>query len=186
MDLNTDLEHPFGLLSILKLYRLNHVSEGQTRLCQSQHEKRSIVIMQRTLPTEMQNTSNAVLDSLVQTKSTTGCEKGIDIVKKKQSWWNRKLWHGWRKGVTISVICNIVALVFNSSLLLWAIYQRNPSPDGWILWQGSHDTLNLIDTLSHLAINIVSTAILAGSNYTLQILLAPTRKNIDRAHRKKQ
>ena len=132
----------------------------------------------------MQNTPNAELDSLVEIESAAGSKKGINTVKTKQSWWRRELWCGWRKGVIVSVVCNIVALVFNSSLLVWAIYQRNPSTDGWIMWQGSHDNLNLIDSLSHLAINIVSTAILAGSNYTLQILLAPTRKSIDQAHRK--
>jgi hypothetical protein len=39
-----------------------------------------------------------------------------------------------------------------------------------------------LNTGLHLAINILSTIILAGSNYTMQCLSAPTRSEIDAAH----
>ena len=34
----------------------------------------------------------------------------------------------------------------------------------------------------HLAINILSTALLGASNYAMQVLSAPTRKEVDKAH----
>ncbi|OJJ82358.1 uncharacterized protein ASPGLDRAFT_531052 [Aspergillus glaucus CBS 516.65] len=37
-------------------------------------------------------------------------------------------------------------------------------------------------TGAHLVINILSTLMLAGSNFTMQCLCAPTRKDLDRAH----
>ena len=37
----------------------------------------------------------------------------------------------------------------------------------------------------HLGINIVSTLLLGASNYCAQLLVAPTRSEVDRAHEKK-
>ena len=42
------------------------------------------------------------------------------------------------------------------------------------------------DTWIHLAINVVSTALLSGSNYCMQVLCAPNRKEVDDAHARKR
>lgn len=51
-----------------------------------------------------------------------------------------------------------------------------------IIYQGSCTLTKRWDTGLHLLVNVLSTAILAASNYCMQSLVAPTRRDIDRAH----
>ena len=52
-------------------------------------------------------------------------------------------------------------------------------------FQGDCDKSASITSWIHIAINIFSSILLAGSNYTMQRLSAPTRKDVDRAHAKR-
>ena len=51
-------------------------------------------------------------------------------------------------------------------------------------YAGSCQRLKDASLWIHLAINILGTGLLAASNYTMQVVYAPTRKDIDRCHRK--
>jgi hypothetical protein len=53
-----------------------------------------------------------------------------------------------------------------------------------VLFQGNCKTTNALDTLIHLVINILSTSLLGASNYCMQGLNAPTRDEVDAAHKK--
>lgn len=60
--------------------------------------------------------------------------------------------------------------------------------DGGIanLYRGDCGKNESINTWIHLFINVLSTLLLAGSNYTMQVLVAPTRLEINRAHYRKR
>ena len=110
--------------------------------------------------------------------------RDADTIKSTES--QRSLWSGWQKGVAVSCVCNIVVLILSLALLIWA-GSKPLSPNGtYILWRGSYKSIKLSENFLHLGINIVSAIILAGSNYTLQVLVAPTRRDIDRAHCEKR
>jgi uncharacterized protein DUF6536 len=48
--------------------------------------------------------------------------------------------------------------------------------------QGSCSSIRNLDSLAHLAINIMSTILLGASTYCMQIIVSPTRVDVDRAH----
>jgi hypothetical protein len=54
-----------------------------------------------------------------------------------------------------------------------------------VLVDGDCDRVKRLNIGLHLGINILSTILLAGSNYTMQCLSAPTRSEIDSAHNRK-
>jgi len=92
---------------------------------------------------------------------------------------------GYRGGLyaAISVLVTILLLnfIFTASVLL-------TTKDGiqWIstISQGSRSGITRLNTFLHFLINTLTTLLLASSNYAIQLLLAPTRHEIDRAHRK--
>ncbi|KAM0425290.1 hypothetical protein ACHAPT_009346 [Fusarium lateritium] len=51
-----------------------------------------------------------------------------------------------------------------------------------IIYTGKCDTTSRTNLWLHLAINIVATGILGSSNFFMQVLVAPTRQEIDQAH----
>jgi hypothetical protein len=54
------------------------------------------------------------------------------------------------------------------------------------LYQGDCDISKRLDTGIHLVINILSTLLLSSSNLCLQLLLSPTRAEVDQAHLEKR
>jgi hypothetical protein len=96
--------------------------------------------------------------------------------------------NGWRFGAGIAATTAIVTLLINFSIGVWtATLSGNGSEfNAGILvevFHGSCEEATTMNTWSHLAINVLSTGLLAGSNYCMQCLVAPTRKEVDRAHR---
>jgi hypothetical protein len=53
------------------------------------------------------------------------------------------------------------------------------------LYEGDCKRVKMIGLGSHIGINILSTLLLGASNLCMQLLVAPTREEIDAAHRKK-
>jgi hypothetical protein len=52
------------------------------------------------------------------------------------------------------------------------------------LFEGQCDTTNTLNVWFHFLINVFPTVLLGSSNYCMQLLVSPTRKNIDAAHQK--
>jgi hypothetical protein len=52
--------------------------------------------------------------------------------------------------------------------------------------KGDMKRITTISTAYHVLINILSTILLTSSNYAMQILCAPTRQEVDRAHARGQ
>lgn len=90
---------------------------------------------------------------------------------------------GWRGGVALCVGLTTIVLILNViCLILSAVSKKD---DGFaVAFQGKCRTASWLMLTLHMAINLLSTALLSASNYCMQILSAPTRAEIDAAHAK--
>lgn len=95
---------------------------------------------------------------------------------------------GWKRGALLfSIFCTLV-LVVNLGVLIWAAKSENsPTYDGSVVLRRGSDEeqctkIQDLNKWAHLAINLLSTILLSGSNYCMQCLSAPTRSDIDSAH----
>jgi len=100
-----------------------------------------------------------------------------------QTWRHRYL-TGWRFAIASNAIACIVVLFVN--LIFYIIIATGTGfRDGrGSLYDRSCSRIQGINTTVHLVINILSSILLGASNYTMQILTAPTRIEVDRAHSK--
>ncbi|KAL0943141.1 uncharacterized protein CTRU02_201027 [Colletotrichum truncatum] len=100
-----------------------------------------------------------------------------------------QLFTGWRFGLARAT--GAAALVTVANILFLAITipsmpgLEEPGLEG-ALFTGDCSKAKQLNTWSHLVINILGTVLLAAGNYTQQVLTAPTRAEIDRAHTKQQ
>jgi len=91
-----------------------------------------------------------------------------------------------RKTVLLSaVLISWVVLLVNTvgSLVLWHLH---PDVDASAsLFTADCNTAGRLDSGIHLLINAFSSLLLGASNLSMQLLSAPTRREVDRAHRRK-
>lgn len=80
---------------------------------------------------------------------------------------------------TLSTIFAVVAL----SVMIWAVLHYPVEDDTGTVYTGSCRTVHYADGLSHIILNIVSTLFLGAGNYCMQVLVAPSRKDVDKAHK---
>ena len=85
------------------------------------------------------------------------------------------------KRTTVLIVVTILAaLIFLVNFItLLVLQQKFP---GGALFRGARGTTSAMNTAIHVAVNIISTALLACSNLCMQLLVAPTREDVDRAH----
>ena len=106
------------------------------------------------------------------------------------SGWEPVWYTGWHTGVLGCATSVIVVLLINVSLTIYAAtnpeYKRPRENGIGTLYEGSCDKSRAIGLWLHLGINVLSTVLLSGSNYTQQCLAAPTRSEIDAAHARRR
>ena len=91
--------------------------------------------------------------------------------------------HGWKLGALGASILAGFSLLVNIVAAAWLKSHKQGS--GLVeVYRGSCEVVADIDLWSHLAINVLSTLLLGGSNYCMQCLCAPTRADVDRAHQR--
>lgn len=92
---------------------------------------------------------------------------------------------GWRRTGTINVIiilsCGLTLL--GCLLANIFVYPTQSLSQGRNIFHGNCTRAAQLDTLLHLIINIFSTGVLASSNFFMQVVSAPSRQEINRAHR---
>jgi hypothetical protein len=88
--------------------------------------------------------------------------------------------NGWRFGVLNFAIWTLVVGSLNLAITIWGSIASKENQG--LLDAGDCDHIKRVNTGIHLLINVFSTILLGGSNYCMQCLSAPTRKEIDRAH----
>jgi hypothetical protein len=107
--------------------------------------------------------------------------------KSKPSLWRRfRQW--WTRRQTTLLGCCISALLITLINTVGAIYlhSRSRREIGYLddhFFFGNCKTASRLSSLLHAIINILSTGILGCSNLCLQLLLAPTRGEVNKAHR---
>lgn len=81
------------------------------------------------------------------------------------------------------MISAIVVLLINVLLCIVASAKHNVAGTFATLQDGNCGDMKRLDLWLHLLINVLSTIHLGASNYSMQCLTAPTRQDIDLAHR---
>jgi len=113
----------------------------------------------------------------------------IDYSQKTKRWlprWTfgarkpRKWLSGWRFGAINCAIWASIVFIINLVVTIWA--SAHNKAKGNVLFEGDCDRVDQLNTGVHLLINVLSTILLSSSNYCMQCLSAPTRKDVDRAH----
>ncbi|KAK6811974.1 hypothetical protein RU639_012298 [Aspergillus parasiticus] len=91
---------------------------------------------------------------------------------------------GWRFTLALASFASVIVLAFNLGFVIWAAVHHTVERSRGTLHEGNCEKVQHMGTGLHFAINILSTSLLGASNYCMQCLSAPTRKDIDRAHGK--
>ncbi|KAK2745302.1 hypothetical protein CKAH01_18277 [Colletotrichum kahawae] len=90
----------------------------------------------------------------------------------------------WRQAAFYFSVAAFSTFLVNFIFVLWATIQRNDTIEDGIgtLLDQDCSTIKILNTVIHILINVLSIVLLAGSNYCMQCLMAPTRPDIDDAH----
>lgn len=93
----------------------------------------------------------------------------------------------WRYGLWAGFYGSLAVLASNIALLLYGALTHDGIVDGIsTVAQGDTVFVSRMSTAYHVLINVLSTILLTSSNYAMQILCAPTRNELDIAHRSGQ
>lgn len=106
--------------------------------------------------------------------------------------WSIRIWDrfstlsGWRRGAFINIILvsTVFVVLLSSHIFFWA---KSGSLVGYqIIHSGTcvGNGVGRLNTMLHLVINILSTLVLASTNFFMQVLNAPSREELDKAHEK--
>ena len=102
--------------------------------------------------------------------------------------WTPVWYTGWHTGVLVCAAAAMIVLLINVGLTIYVA--TNPKyrmeRGTGTLYSGSCAKTKAIGLWLHLGINVLSTLLLSGSNYTQQCLAAPTRSEIDAAHARRR
>ena len=94
-------------------------------------------------------------------------------------WYNAT---GWRAGALLAALLATASLLLNLAVIIWASKTHGTASAIVEVLQGDCKKIQKANTWIHLGINIISAALLSGSNYYMQCLSAPTRKEVNKAH----
>ncbi|THZ18260.1 hypothetical protein D6C91_05577, partial [Aureobasidium pullulans] len=106
----------------------------------------------------------------------------LDSLPERKSWFKS----GWRVGATSAAALATLSLILNLTATVFISKHSRFTAGISSIYTGNCKMVEKYDTWIHLAINVVSTALLSGSNYCMQVLCAPNRKEVDDAHARKR
>lgn len=98
------------------------------------------------------------------------------------------LFSGWRIGALASLVGAVLICIFNFAITLWVWKRPGDDVDPFIVpsigtfFESSCTKVRRSNTWVHLLVNALSTLLLCASNYCMQVLCAPSRQELDRAH----
>ena len=82
----------------------------------------------------------------------------------------------------IQILISTAVLILNTLVIVYAAAKYGISNDFGDIYRGHCNLVTKYNILIHIGINVVSTLLLSASNYCAQLLVAPTRSEVDRAH----
>ena len=114
-------------------------------------------------------------------------EKPLPRPPRVQSFVHQATWmidtvQGYHFGVIWCAVASGTVCLVNIILIVWGIRQFEVIGGLGTIQEGSCQNTKNLATYLHLVINVLSTMLLGASNYTMQCLSSPTRKEIDKAH----
>ncbi|CZR67199.1 uncharacterized protein PAC_17098 [Phialocephala subalpina] len=89
---------------------------------------------------------------------------------------------GWRGGILAAACSSGLVLLINLIFTIWAAAKSKSGTQVGTIYAGDCATVRKADSGLHIAINVMGTMLLGASNYTMQCLSSPTRKEVDAAH----
>jgi hypothetical protein len=89
---------------------------------------------------------------------------------------------GWRGGCLAGAISAALVFLLNFIFTIWAAVTSKSGTQIGTIYTGDCDVVKTADLWIHIAINLMGTVLLGASNYSMQCLTSPTRKEIDAAH----
>lgn len=94
---------------------------------------------------------------------------------------------GWRVGALLSLSFTTLVCILNLAITIWVWKQPGHEIDGSIgtLFEGNCGRARKTNVWIHLVVNLLSTLLLCASNYCMQVLSAPSREELVRAHAKR-
>jgi hypothetical protein len=98
----------------------------------------------------------------------------------------RKRFSGWRGGALACIAISSLVLLLNVVLAILTATAWDTTDGVSTAYTGDCTVAARTITALHLLVNLLSSLLLGASNYCMQRLVAPTRKEIDRAHSKKK
>ncbi|KAI7544392.1 hypothetical protein KC331_g6837 [Hortaea werneckii] len=132
------------------------------------------------------NGDNPVEEALLPDHGSKHAENIIKAVtqtsKSVNNRMKRRRLQGWRFGVTVSAWTAFTVLLLNLILTIYAGTSYPHYGGLGLAFEGKCSTVNSWTTWLHVLINGLSSVLLSASNYTMQCLCSPTRKEIDQAH----
>ncbi|KAI9930673.1 hypothetical protein ASPWEDRAFT_39575 [Aspergillus wentii DTO 134E9] len=90
----------------------------------------------------------------------------------------------WRFTVTSGALAGALILIINITTLAVVCAKYSMVDESITIYTGKCRTTRTVTTIAHVIINILSTILLAYSNFSMQCLNSPTRKEIDATHAK--
>ena len=102
--------------------------------------------------------------------------------KKAKTW---RTWHS-RRGVllTFAAASSTAVLLINAAFAIQVRISYQSVDGTVVLYRGDCTTVKRLDALLHVFINALSTLLFSASNLCMQLLVAPTREEVDKAHQK--
>jgi hypothetical protein len=86
-------------------------------------------------------------------------------------------------GILIGSCMSSIVLGVNITVLVLGATRGRGFENGFAVpMSGLADNMSWWSSAIHILVNALSTILLAASNYTMQLLSSPTRKDIDKAH----
>ncbi|KAF1995938.1 hypothetical protein P154DRAFT_473400 [Amniculicola lignicola CBS 123094] len=104
----------------------------------------------------------------------------LRFIRSIASIWNNRF-PGWRGGIAGYTIFASIILILNIAALAWTATHLDGGHYATIA-MSSYKDISKLSGQVQFGINILSTALLAGSNYCMQCLSSPTRAEVDAVH----
>ncbi len=90
----------------------------------------------------------------------------------------------WKAVLVAYAALSFFVFLINLVFTIWAVIRKRMIHNGsFVLYDGSCSNVQSMNTGLHLCINLLSMVLLSGSNYAMQCISAPTRAEVDAAHK---